>query len=92
MKQVRRTLDQSHYYILKDTEQRDDDQVVLRGGERGYLSKNMPLEGENDSSDNKFELHGSRSPKKLRRSKAQCNMVMVDQLWLWILGGKVSRS
>ena len=65
---------------------------MLRAGERGYLSNNVPFEGETDSSDSESELDGSPKRKRLCRSKAQCNMVMVDQLWLWILGGKVLRS
>ncbi|KAL8795176.1 MAG: hypothetical protein Q9195_002331 [Heterodermia aff. obscurata] len=89
---VRRTLDQSHYYILEDTEQRDDDQVVLRGGERGYLSTNVPPDSQSDSSDSENELIGSSDRKKVRRDKAQCNMVMVDQLWMWILGDTIVTS
>ena len=74
---------------------------MLRGGESGYLDDVMPSDCENDPSDGKLGFNGSlkrklrRSKdkrKKIRRSKAQCNMVMVDQLWLWIVGGKVSRS
>ena len=76
---MRRTLDQSHYYVLSSTEQRDQDQVVLRGAERGYLSNPSPHQGPNeldgDSQSGQPEMHFN---------KAECNMVMVDQLWLWI--------
>lgn len=49
---IRRTLDQSYFLNLKDTSQRDKDQVVYRATKgRGNLAR----------------------------------VVMVDQLWLWIL-------
>lgn len=49
---IRRTLDQSYFLNLKDTSQRDQDQVVYRAT-RG---------------------HGTLT-----------RVVMVDQLWLWVL-------
>jgi hypothetical protein len=50
---VRRTLDQYYYTTLKDTEERDKDQVIYR---------------------------------ELRRRKAEePKIIVVDQLWLWIL-------
>lgn len=52
---IRRTLDQSYYWTLKDTQVRDRDQVVFRA---------------------------------TKHEKAQ--IVMVDQLWLWILDGSMS--
>ncbi|KAE9377252.1 hypothetical protein N431DRAFT_542622 [Stipitochalara longipes BDJ] len=53
---IRRTLDQSYYWTLKDTLTRDRDQVVYR--------ETSIVEG------------GAR-------------LVMVDQLWLWILDGRL---
>ena len=53
---IRRTLDQYYYYMLYDTRQRDDDQVVTRWA-RTHLQK---------------EHH---------------NILMVDQLWLWVIAG-----
>jgi hypothetical protein len=38
---VRRTLDQSLYFMLSDTKKRDRDQVVLRGGRREVLSRDF---------------------------------------------------
>ena len=59
---VRRTLDQYYYHTMKDTTQRDRDQVVFR-----WAKKMWPDEPEH--------VH---------------NILMVDQLWLWILdGGKL---
>ncbi|RAL60755.1 hypothetical protein DID88_009860 [Monilinia fructigena] len=51
----RRTLDQSYYFKLKNTEPRDKDQVVYRGTKEGR------------------KIHGST------------RVVMVDQLWMYIL-------
>lgn len=50
-----RTLDQSYYWALKDTQTRDSDQVVYRAT---YNAEHQ-----------------------------QARLVMVDQLWLWILDG-----
>ena len=54
---IRRTLDQSYYWTLKDTSLRDRDQVV-------YRATNQP----------------NQVPRIPR-------VVMVDQLWMWILDG-----
>ena len=57
---IRRTLDQSYYYTLNNTEARDRDQVVYR-----YTEKHL-------------------SPK-------DPSLLMVDQLWMWVVnGGMVS--
>jgi hypothetical protein len=76
----RRTLDQSYYWTLKDTCSRDRDQVVYR-----------------DSAPNRNLLHYrhvKKNPKKEGDPTcAQCTdnvkkvprVVMVDQLWMWIL-------
>lgn len=56
---IRRTLDQYYYHTMKDTTERDEDQVVYR-----YAKKMWPEEHES--------VH---------------NILMVDQLWLWILDG-----
>jgi len=55
---IRRTLDQSYYWTLKDTETRDRDQVVYR-----WTNK---------------EEHPSKP-----------QLVMVDQLWIWIIDGSM---
>ena len=56
---VRRTLDQYYYHTMKDTKQRDRDQVVFRWAKRMWP-------------DDPDSVH---------------NILMVDQLWLWILDG-----
>jgi hypothetical protein len=53
---IRRTLDQSYFLTLEDTEARDKGQVVYRGTRAGK------------------SLHARNT-----------RVVMVDQLWLWIL-------
>ena len=53
---VRRTLDQSYYYMLESTRLRDKDQVVWRYAKKIEIEKPA--------------------------------VMMVDQLWLWTLGGK----
>ncbi|KAL2429640.1 hypothetical protein ABEF95_008507 [Exophiala dermatitidis] len=75
---IRRTLDQSHYLMLEDTRKRDRDQVVLRRQQGREGSKNGPA---------------SDSPKAEEDDlKDQHPMVMVDQLWLWIVGDTVISS
>lgn len=54
---VRRTLDQSYYWTLRDTQTRDRDQVVYRATNKTHQNPRQP------------------------------RIVMVDQLWLWILDG-----
>jgi len=52
----RRTLNQSYYYMLESTKNRDDDQVISR-----HMKENF-------------------------RNEAP-RLIMVDQLWLWIVEG-----
>ncbi len=74
----RRTLDQSYYWTLKTTKHRDRDQVVYRG-----------------TAPNKEFMHSGLHPKEEGKPCRQCfsdirkvpRVVMVDQLWLWILDG-----
>jgi hypothetical protein len=54
---VRRTLDQSYYWTLKDTSVRDRDQVVYRATNKRDQNPRTP------------------------------RVVMVDQLWMWVLDG-----
>jgi hypothetical protein len=54
---IRRTLDQSYYWTLKDTSARDRDQVVYRATVQPDENPRIP------------------------------RIVMVDQLWMWILDG-----
>lgn len=55
---IRRTLDQSHYYMLDNTRSQNRDQVVSRYGERHQAAQ-----------------------------QHQPVVIMVDQLWLWMVEG-----
>ena len=77
----RRTLDQSYYWTLKDTRKRDRDQVVYRG----------------TAPNPKFMHHkcfkGRKVDNNVKETCRQCKedvrkvprVVMVDQLWMWVL-------
>jgi hypothetical protein len=73
----RRTLDQSYYWTLRDTRSRDRDQVVYRG----------------TAPSPKLLHHGCRKKASKDAPCPQCQenarkvprVIMVDQLWMWIL-------
>jgi len=77
----RRTLDQSYYWTLQSTKKRDRDQVVYRG-----------------TSPKKKFIHKEHCKTKKEPPCRQCwddirkvpRVIMVDQLWLWILNGSTS--
>jgi hypothetical protein len=72
----RRTLDQSHYVGLKDTASRDRDQVVYRA----------TVPGDHDCEDNIDMDDCLRRCKQCQEdSRKVPRLIMVDQLWLWIL-------
>lgn len=72
----RRTLDQSYYGALKSTRARDRDQVVYRGTTPGH----------HDCIDATTCRQCRDDIRKVPR------LVMVDQLWLWILDERAYRS
>jgi hypothetical protein len=75
--QPRRTLDQSYYGALKNTEVRDRDQVVYRA--------TTPMPHECDRKHPKDQcLTCQENIRKVPR------LIMVDQLWLWILDESMS--
>jgi hypothetical protein len=61
--QIRRSLDQSYYWTLKDSERRDRDQVIDRYAEE-----------------------------HLEQEEAQRALLMVDQMWLWLLNEDAPNS
>ncbi|CVK96751.1 uncharacterized protein FMAN_11080 [Fusarium mangiferae] len=94
----RRTLDQSYYYMLPDTSYRDKSQVYSRWSieqrvsdqqhrQRGSHLQDI-LFGVVDSGDDlsDFEDRCSLSENSSRRSGV--DILMVDQLWLWLIPGK----
>jgi Mg2+ and Co2+ transporter CorA len=90
---VRRTLDQSHYFMLEDTCERDWDQVVLREARRSPPGRRLPMPRRrrhhvavsNPSSDTESE-----NPQK--NESEEYPLVIVDQLWLWVAGDTVVTS
>ncbi|KAI3321501.1 hypothetical protein HD806DRAFT_545732 [Xylariaceae sp. AK1471] len=84
----RRTLDQAFYWALKSTKKRDRDQVVFRG----TTAKPDDF--------HRFDLKTGAWPKhdeyKIQGTCLECTaniqklsrVVMVDQLWMWILDAK----
>jgi hypothetical protein len=78
----RRTLDQSYYGALKDTATRDRDQVVYRA--------TMPVG--HDCQENIEKDDRWRKCKQCQEdSRKVPRLIMVDQLWLWILDESMSR-
>ncbi|KAH7369612.1 hypothetical protein BKA65DRAFT_385928 [Rhexocercosporidium sp. MPI-PUGE-AT-0058] len=71
----RRTLDQSYYWTLKTTKKRDRDQVVYRGT---APKKQFMHSGEHRK---------PGCPHCRMDSRKVPRVIMVDQLWLWILDG-----
>lgn len=89
----RRTLDQSYYWTLKTTKKRDRDQVVYRG--TAPQKEFMHHHGCKKKKEQCDHRHCNWTKEE---GCAQCQhdirkvarVVMVDQLWLWILDGSKS--
>ncbi|KAI1469067.1 uncharacterized protein F4812DRAFT_318490 [Daldinia caldariorum] len=84
----RRTLDQAYHWSLNSTWERDRDQVVYR-----HTTAKPEQFHEYDPYTNKWE--GDREPKQeigceecRRNIQKLSRVVMVDQLWMWILDAK----
>lgn len=73
----RRTLDQSCYWTLKDTRSLDKDQVVYRS--------TAPAPSSVRCGCLKEHWHGRPCAQCLENIKKVPGIVMVDQLWMWIL-------
>src|ERR1700722_13349268 len=85
---VRRTLDQSLYFMLSNTKKRDRDQVVLRGGRREVLA--IDFHGSDDiESDTSEDDEDPDVDEFFYNDEETTPMVMVDQLWLWVIGDTV---
>lgn len=67
----RRTLDQYRYYMLEDTEARDLDQVVYKWARQQQHDKAASRED-------------GRAEKNVFAARNR-PVIMVDQLWLWVL-------
>lgn len=78
----RRTLDQYGYPSLRNTAVRDADQILYK---RTKVDKDAaPVK---DSTKNKWHSHRSSADRSVRLASDDGNakVLMVDQLWLWIL-------
>ncbi|KAH6651973.1 hypothetical protein BKA67DRAFT_660747 [Truncatella angustata] len=84
----RRTLDQAYYWSLRTTQKRDKDQVVYRhttpdqGSFHTYNNEKVEWEHHDRLPENQSCESCTTSIRKVSR------VVMVDQLWMWILDSK----
>jgi Mg2+ and Co2+ transporter CorA len=85
---IRRMLDQSHYFMLTSTRTRDKDQVVLRAARRP-LSAAVSENSSVASSDQENFEEVNEPPYS---SQEKYPLLMVDQLWLWVIGDTVVTS
>ncbi len=84
----RRTLDQAFYWTLRSTQKRDCDQVVFRGTTAkpddfyrfDFKTKTWPKHEE-------YEIKGT-CPECTVNIQKLSRVIMVDQLWIWILDEK----
>jgi hypothetical protein len=81
----RRTLDQSYYWTQKQTNYRDKDQIVYRATAPRSESLHHAC-GKNTAARKSACAQCNEDIKKIPR------LVMVDQLWMWILDESESRD
>jgi len=85
----RRTLDQSYYWTLRSTKRRDIDQVVYRGTTAKPEDFHRYDQENNTWPDHEGLSDRSRDCRPCKTSiKKVSRVVMVDQLWMWVLDGK----
>ncbi|KAI0868161.1 hypothetical protein GGS24DRAFT_513762 [Hypoxylon argillaceum] len=82
----RRTLDQAYYWTLKSTKRRDKDQVLYRGTTVAKDAFHRHDE-ENQCPEHK-ELKGMDCSICRSNISKVSRVVMVDQLWMWVLDKK----
>jgi len=81
----RRTLDQSYYWTLNTTKNRDRDQVVYRSTKSGSFHQYDPKTGKwPDHDDQKITPEDGCDACRANIRKVS-RVIMVDQLWMWIL-------
>jgi hypothetical protein len=73
----RRTLDQSYHWTLKETASRDRDQIVYQA--TAPATKNL---SQACSANITKDVHCDKSTENIKKVP---RLVMVDQLWMWIL-------
>ncbi|KAK7918411.1 hypothetical protein PG985_010285 [Apiospora marii] len=85
---VRRTLDQAYYWTLNKTERRDRDQVVYRATTvQANHYHQYDRERARWPQHEDFRYQGD-CPECARNIREVSRVIMVDQLWLWILDEK----
>lgn len=85
----RRTLDQAYYWTLKTTRSRDRDQVVYRAttaNSESFHRYNLKKGQFEDHEHMKENSNGCRDCAD--KIKKVSRVIMVDQLWMWILDAK----
>jgi hypothetical protein len=90
----RRTLDQSYYWTLKTTKKRDRDQVVYRGTapQKEFMHHHSCDKAKKEACDHRhcdWTPGCNQCQHDIRRVG---RVVMVDQLWLWILDASMSHQ
>ncbi|KAI1744901.1 hypothetical protein F4680DRAFT_455877 [Xylaria scruposa] len=83
----RRTLDQAYYWTLKSTKKRDRDQVIYRGTTATRDAFHRYDEENKEWLEHK-ELSGRDCGTCRTNIKKVSRVIMVDQLWMWILDNK----
>jgi hypothetical protein len=83
-----RTLDQSYYYMLPNTSERDIDQVVSRRAvkeaRRSHKDSNIS-KIHNDTDTTAEKESDNQSHQTIVEILESHNILMVDQLWLWFI-------
>ncbi|KAI0862133.1 hypothetical protein F4860DRAFT_473604 [Xylaria cubensis] len=83
----RRTLDQAYYWTLKSTKKRDRDQVIYRGTTATSDAFHRYDETNKEWLEHK-ELSGRDCGTCRTNIRKVSRVIMVDQLWMWILDQK----
>ncbi|KAI0468209.1 hypothetical protein F4859DRAFT_517399 [Xylaria cf. heliscus] len=83
----RRTLDQAYYWTLKSTKKRDRDQVIYRGTTATRDTFHHYDEEKREWKEHR-ELEGRDCSTCRTNIRKVSRVIMVDQLWMWILDEK----
>jgi hypothetical protein len=84
---IRRTLDQSHYFMLTDTAYRDRHQVVLKEARKQSSIPETFLTAADHTAS--FIVDDEEDEEPVQHDSEEHPLVMVDQLWLWVIGNTV---
>ncbi|KIW67200.1 hypothetical protein PV04_06467 [Phialophora macrospora] len=84
---IRRTLDQSHYFMLTDTAYRDRHQIVLKEARKQASIPQVPATAVDTTVP--FAAKDDQDEERVQHDSEEYPLVMVDQLWLWVIGNTV---